>query len=122
MEENEILEAVKEKFTKGDPNFSVLCFEMMSLYNRKNADYAKVGNPHGNFNRVSALKRLWPNMDWSSPEGVCIGYAFKQLDAAMMMISNKYEGKVENVDTRLLDVVVYFQIARLLCKEKKEQV
>jgi hypothetical protein len=112
--EQELLKDIKEQFKAGDPKFAENCFEIMSLYNRKNGDYAKVGDPHGNFERVSQLKRIWPNMDWSSPVGVCIGYAFKQLDAGMSMLSNNYEGQIENVETRFQDVIVYFMIARLL--------
>ena len=41
-------------------------------------------------------------------------YMMKQLDAALWMMSEGYEGEVENTDTRLADVHVYAKIARLL--------
>ena len=49
---------------------------------------------------------------------IAILYALKQLDAALWMLSQGYEGQMENVDTRLRDVHVYMKLARILHSER----
>ena len=100
----------------GHPDFYRLTEDEVQLHSEKNYDYAQGGDPLGNFYRVSAIKKLYPNLDWASPTGVCIGYALKQLDAAFWMLNQGYEGEVENIDTRFRDVHVYFKLARILHK------
>ena len=102
----------------GHPDFYKLTQDEIELHSAKNKDYTQGGDPLGNFKRVSAIKRLYPGLEWDSPTGVCLGYMFKQLDAALWMLAHRYEGNVENVDTRLRDVHVYAKIARILHKEK----
>jgi len=103
----------------GHPQFYDLTKEMEETYSAKNKDYAQGGDPMGNFKRVSAIKKLYPNMDWASPIGVNLGYMLKQLDAAFWMLSQGYEGEVEDIDTRLADIPVYVQIARIQHREEK---
>jgi len=103
----------------GHPMFYELTQEEIELHSVKNKDYAQGGDPLGNFKRVSAIKKLYPGFPWESPIGVALGYMLKQLDAAFWMLSQGYEGEVENVDTRLRDVHVYTKIARILNKEVK---
>jgi len=62
---------------------------------------------------------LYPDMNWGTPEGVCITYALKQLDACLSLLERGKEGGVENVDTRARDVHVYFKILRILHREGK---
>ena len=100
----------------GHTDFYKLTAEEVALYSAKNRDYTLGGDPLGNFNRVSTIKKLYPGMPWNSPTGVALGYMLKQLDAAFWMLANNYEGEVENVDTRLIDVHVYAKIARILHK------
>jgi len=101
----------------GHPLFYKLTEEEIKLHSEKNRDYAQGGDPLGNFKRVSAIKKLYPGLPWESPIGVALGYMLKQLDAALWMISQGYEGEVENVDTRLRDVHVYAKLARILRRE-----
>lgn len=95
-------------------NYQELTKQELELYERKNKDYTKGGDPYGNFNRVSAIKRLYPKMDWASPIGTCLDYMLKQVDSAFWMLSQGYEGEIETVDNRLMDVHIYAKIARLL--------
>lgn len=104
----------------GHPLFIKLTEEELELHSTKNKDYAQGGNPLGNFNRVSAIKRLYPGMDWSSPVGVCLGYMLKQQDAGFWMLAQGYEGEVEDVDTRFRDVHIYMKLARILHREGKK--
>jgi hypothetical protein len=110
-------DALRERFKHVDKNVFEQLVDEMELYEHKNADYARVGDKHGNFARVSALKRLYPKMDWAGPIGTALDYGMKQFDAAMMMLSNGYEGTVENVDTRLRDWILYLEIVRAMHKE-----
>ena len=100
---------------KGHPLFYELTEEEIKLHDEKNADYAGGGDPLGNFKRVSALLKIW-GFD-ISPTLVALIYALKQQDAYMWMLSQGYEGKVENIDTRLRDDHVYKKIARILHRE-----
>lgn len=102
----------------GHPLFYQLTEQEIQLHSSKNKDYAQGGDPLGNFKRVSAIKRLYPGLPWDSPVGVCLGYMLKQLDAAFWMLAKGYEGEVENIDSRLVDVHVYAKIARILWRER----
>uniref|UniRef100_A0A6H2A1Q4 Uncharacterized protein n=1 Tax=viral metagenome TaxID=1070528 RepID=A0A6H2A1Q4_9ZZZZ len=103
-----------EKHT-GHPLFYELTEEEIELHDAKNKDYAHDGDPLGNFKRVSALLKIW-GFD-ISPTLVALIYALKQQDAYMWMLSQGYEGEVENVDTRLRDDHIYKKIARILHRE-----
>ena len=101
----------------GHPDFYRMTIDEMELHSAKNRDYAREGNPLGNFYRVS---KVLTEMGMSiSPALVAIVYAMKQLDAAVQMLTHGYEGDVENVDTRLRDVHVYMKLARILHAEEK---
>ena len=91
----------------GHPRFYELTAEMNALSDSKNQDYTNGGDTNGNFKRVSAIKKLYPDMDWSSPVGVCLGYMLKQLDCALLMQAQGYEPKVENFKARMIDVANY---------------
>lgn len=97
-------------------DFESITQEELNLYQAKNQDYTKGGDRYGNFNRVASILSNYPNLKLSDPRAVCLTYMLKQLDAALWMINQNYEGEVENIDTRLQDVHVYAKIARLLCK------
>ncbi len=100
----------------GHPDFLSITVDEIALHSAKNKDYARVGNPLGNFYRVSdALKAQGINL---TPTQVAVVYAQKQQDAAIQMLAHGYEGEVENFDTRARDVHVYWKIARILHKEE----
>jgi len=102
----------------GHPRFYELTKKMNNTHSSKNHDYAKGGDALGNFKRVSAIKRLYPNMDWSSPVGVCLGYLLKQLDCGVWMVSEGYEPGVENFEARMVDVSNYSLIS-IINKEEE---
>ena len=105
---------------RGHPDFERMTMKELELHAAKNRDYAKGGDPLGNFKRVS--KALTDMGFPISPTMVGIVYMFKQLDAALHMLTEDYEGEVENVDTRLQDVHIYAKLARILHKEEKQEV
>jgi hypothetical protein len=94
--------------------------ELASLYARKNADYAEGGEQgeFGNFKRVAAFMKLYPGMDWATPNGVALVYSFKQLDAALMLLSLKKASVTgEPAEARLRDIAVYSVIGIALQEE-----
>ena len=95
-------------------DYESLTLEELNLYRTKNEDYTKGGEVYGNFNRVSQIFLLYPNLRLSDPRVVCLAYLMKQLDSVLWMLNQGYEGKVENIDTRLQDVHIYAKICRLL--------
>jgi len=94
--------------------YEQLILEEFALYKAKNKDYTQGGDVYGNFKRVSSILSLYPKLKLSNPQVVAVVYLMKQLDATLWMLSEGYEGKVENIDTRLTDVSVYAKIIRLL--------
>ena len=94
--------------------------ELAALYRRKNTDYAEGGQQgeFGNFKRVADFMKLYPQMDWATPNGVALVYSFKQLDAALMLLSQD-KGSVtgEPVHARLRDVAIYSVIGVALAEE-----
>ena len=95
-------------------DYEQLTQQELDLYRAKNKDYTQGGDPFGNFKRVSVIMMLYPKLKLSDPRVVAMVYLMKQLDAALWMLSEGYEGEVENIDTRLTDVGVYAKIIRLL--------
>jgi len=100
-------------------DYEQLTMEELTLYKQKNKDYTQGGSEYGNFERVSAIFSLYPNLKLSDPRVVCLTYMLKQLDATLWMLNQGYEGEVENIDTRLQDVTIYSKICRLLINSKK---
>jgi hypothetical protein len=95
---------------------------MSALHEKKNSDYAggSESKPLGNFERVSAICRGYPGMDWDSPFGVAFIYMLKQLDAALVLRSTKRESVTgEPVGSRLKDIANYAVIAMVLEEEER---
>ena len=106
----------------GDPRFYALLEKEAILHGAKNKDYAQGGKQGhlGNFTRTSAIKRLYPGFDWSSPFGTAIDYMLKQFDAAMILYSvGRRSVTGENIPERLQDVSVYSKIASLLWEDEQ---
>jgi len=95
-------------------DYEQLTTEEINLYRAKNKDYTQGGSQFGNFERVASILSLYPKLKLSDPRIVAMVYLLKQLDACCNMLSEGYEGEVENIDTRLTDVHVYAKIVRLL--------
>ena len=95
-------------------NYQELTEKELELYAKKNKDYTKGGDAFGNFKRVASILSLYPKLYLSNPLTIAMVYMMKQLDSALWMMSEGYDGEVETIDTRLTDVHVYAKIARLL--------
>jgi len=100
-------------------DFEQLTMQELNLYLAKNKDYTQGGSAYGNFERVSSIFALYPNLKLSDPRVVCLTYLMKQLDSVLWMLYQGYEGEVENIDTRLQDVHIYAKICRLLTNGKE---
>ena len=100
-------------------DFEQLTMQELSLYKSKNKDYTQGGSAYGNFERVSAIFALYPNLKLSDPRVVCLAYLMKQLDAVCNMLSMSYEGKIEGIEDRARDISIYAKILILLHQENK---
>ena len=105
----------------GHPRFLELMDNAIALHSAKNKDYAQGGNPLGNFQRVSAIKKLYKGLPWDSPTGTAIDYMLKQLDAALNMYANGYEGEIEGFEKRMMDVCVYSPLIIINKEEETKQ-
>lgn len=117
MPQAKIITRLKELFPHGHPDFIPYTIAEMELHSRKNHDYARGGNPLGNFERRAAFYRRYPGLDLGNPVVVALVDAMKQFDAALWMLSQKYDGAVEGINARLKDVSVYVKLARILHNE-----
>ena len=117
-EDPDIEALLRERYPHGHPRFIELCLKMMELHSKKNYDYAHGGNELGNFNRVSAIKKLYPGIDWTTPAATALDYMLKQQDAVMWPWSQGYEGQVEGQGKRIEDIYIYWPIIRLLLEEE----
>ena len=122
MEDKEILTYLREKFPHGHEDFIAMTLKELELHNNKNKDYAQGGDPLGNFNRNSEWLKLitqqYPNIDRDSPKMFAFYMLMKQLDAVLWMWNNGHKGEVEDEQTRLQDIHIYFKIIRVLCTEE----
>jgi len=107
-------------YPHGHRDFNGMCIDEMALHSRKNHDYARGGDPLGNFNRVARFLDQYPGLDLGDPTIVALVYALKQVDAALWMLAGGYEGQVEGIAARLGDVSVYAKLAIILNKQEQE--
>ncbi len=107
-------EMLREMFPYGDEQYIAITMKEMEGYNTKNFDYAAGGDPNGNFLRVASILSFYPGIRMDDPRAVAILYLLKQLDNVLWSLSRGFEGKLEDIDSRLLDIHVYAKIARVL--------
>jgi len=117
MTEDGLVTILRSMFPHGHSRFIELCLGMMELHSRKNYDYAHGGDSLGNFNRVSAIKKLYPGIDWTTPAATALDYMLKQQDAVMWSWSQGYEGQVEGTGKKIEDIYIYWPIIRILLEE-----
>lgn len=103
----------------GHPDFQKLTRDELELHSTKNRDYARGGDPLGNFRRVANILSNYPGLDLSDPAVVAVVFSMKQMDAALWQISEGYEGQTETADGKMADVHVYWKIARILHRQQK---
>lgn len=116
MPSKQALTLLEGLFPHGHPAFIPMCIEEMELHSQKNADYARNGDPLGNFYRVSDTLRSY-SIDLS-PAQVAFVYMMKQVDAVGRMLGQEYEGEVEGTKGRLQDISVYAKLVTILRKEE----
>ena len=113
-----MIEIVSDEELYGHSRFLELVVEEVALHSAKNRDYARVGNPLGNFYRVSEMLCL--SGLHITPAQVAAIYMMKQMDAALQMLFSQYEGEVEGLAGRLKDVSVYAKLIQILEEEQHE--
>jgi hypothetical protein len=113
------LEELRQMYPHGHPDFLPKFLAMIKLHSEKNHDYAKGGNPLGNFNRVSNMLYQWGF--GLPPYAVAMVYILKQVDCVGNMIGQDYEGSVEGISGRLQDIAVYATLIDILYKEAQCQ-
>jgi hypothetical protein len=118
----ELGDELRNLFPHGHSKFIEFTLKELDLHSRKNYDYSFGGDPLGNFKRVSAIKKLYPNVDWSSPVGVAIGYLLKQFDVALWFLSSGHKAIVEGPAERWQDISVYSKIISILIGESTKQI
>lgn len=116
----ELIETLKQAFPHGHPEFIPLLVEKAKLHSDKNFDYARGGNPLGNFTRVATIFSQYPNLKLDDPVVVMLTYAMKQIDAVLWGLAQGGENKVEGPIDRLSDVLVYSGIAICALKDRSK--
>ena len=110
---------VDRHFPNGDPLFYEITAAEMVMYNKKNKDYAggaegETSDPNGNFERCAAFWSMYPGISLGDPRVVALSHMLKQLDQICWSLSRGYEGEVEGLDPRFMDVHIYAKIARVI--------
>lgn len=114
------VEMLRQAFPYGHPEFIPMLVEKAKLHSDKNHDYAKGGNPLGNFDRVAGILGQYPGLKLNDPVIVMLIYALKQVDAILWGFAQGIEQKVEGPIDRLGDVLVYSGIAICALKDRAE--
>lgn len=117
-----LVDALREAYPHGHPQFIPLLVEKAKLHSDKNHDYAKGGNPLGNFERVATILGLYPGLKLNDPVVVMLVYALKQIDAVLWGFAQGIEQKVEGPIERLSDVLVYSGIAICALKDRAARI
>lgn len=117
METKEIVDQLRQEYPYGHPAFLPITMEELQLHSDKNHDYAAGGSPLGNFERVSAILALYPNLKAGDRRVVALIYALKQIDAVLWGINSNIVAKVEGLKGRLQDISVYAKIVMCMCDD-----
>ena len=107
---------MRKRGFQGHPKYLELTEQELILHSLKNHDYARGGDPLGNFKRVSDTLTAW-GYDMP-PRDVAFMFLMKQLDAVGNMLGQGYEGKTEGINGRLMDIAVYAKLMIILGEEK----
>lgn len=100
---------------KGHPKYKKLTEDELRLHSEKNQDYARGGDPLGNFKRVSDTLAKWGYE--MPPRDVAFIFMMKQLDVVGNMLGQDYEGQTEGIKGRLMDIAVYAKLMIILGEE-----
>ena len=111
---DEVVEILRGACPYGHEDFIPKTLEEVELHSTKNFDYAAGGDPLGNFDRVAAIFALYPGLKLSDPVVYLFSLVMKQIDEVLWSKSRGFEGQVEGISKRLIDVSVYTKIAQIL--------
>ena len=115
---SEIFESLRKAFPHGHPRFYEITYRLMQLHNDKNYDYARGGDPLGNFNRVGEFLHHYEGLNLSDPCVVALVYMMKQVDAVFWSLSAGGQNIAEGRGSRFGDISVYATLARILDEER----
>ena len=104
-------------YPHGHSAFIANALKDVALHSTKNRDYAHGGPALGNFQRVASLMATYPDLKWGTPEGVCLAYLFKQLDALLWHL-NTGHALAESPLERVGDIIVYASILRCMIEDR----
>lgn len=113
-DENQLIDALRNIFPNGHPNFLLETLKEMELHSVKNHDYASGGTALGNFDRVSNFLAQYPGLSLADKRVYALVLALKQVDAVLWGLSQKIQHKVEGLDSRLDDIAVYAKIVKCM--------
>ena len=117
---SDLTATLRAAYPHGHPDFIPDMVDIVRLHSDKNYDYAKGGDPLGNFDRTAAIMRLYPDFPWATAYGSATVQMLKQLDAYLWMQSAKTEAKVEGTDSRLRDIQVFAGLIRIMLRQNKD--
>jgi len=104
---------LRELFPHGHPEFTEILTELAELHSNKNFDYARGGNPLGNFNRCAAVLETTPaKFAWS--------LVAKQIDAVNWAFLQGGDQKCESVRDKLRDIAVYSILIMIMLGEESK--
>ena len=99
------------EITHGHPRFNTIVDQIKVLHSDKNFDYARGGDPLGNFKRVG-------DMLGTSAAEVAHAYMLKQVDAVSWGYRQGGESKVEGKIAKLRDIAVYSVLQMIMLEEE----
>jgi hypothetical protein len=114
----ELAQTLRKRFPNGHQEFIPITLREIALHDAKNHDYAKGGNPLGNFDRVAAILALYPHLNPGDRRVVALTYMLKQLDAVLWGLSEGIEHRVEGLTERLQDISVYAKLVECMESER----
>ena len=117
-----ITQALDRYAPHGHPDFNDIVLGIVKLHSDKNYDYARGGDPLGNFKRsADILGKYWHV--FATPEGpavLAILYAMKQIDNVLWSLSQGGENVCEGLDGKLKDIAVYALLTLIMVKEAQQ--
>lgn len=117
-EHDHLLALLREHVGGGHPRFAEITLNELILHKAKNGDYSSGGDPLGNFDRVSTILKLYPDLDLADRKVVALVYMLKQVDATLWGLNAKVEHKVEGLFERLQDVSCYSKLVMCMLKDE----
>ena len=106
----------------GHPDFNDIVLSIAKLHSDKNHDYARGGDPLGNFKRsAEILGKYWQVFATiEGPAILALMYSMKQIDAVLWSLSQGGENVCEGIEGKLKDMAVYALLTLIMVAEAKK--